>query len=109
MKLNSGIDMNAVKYAADVREVVVSLIGHARDVVKLPAEAEKGLRFYHTEGVLARVESMFSEDEFIHDPLVAVNAALIDACKADYWYSHEKEWDMIQEEDEYEWESDNAC
>lgn len=106
MKIPGGMSANAVKYHDDVRQVALSLIGHARVVVALPMEAERGVRFNYTEGVLWRLESMFSEDEFLREPLQSVDGALIDAARSDWHYTHEKEYDFEYEVEE--WESD-AC
>lgn len=109
MKLQGGMSMDAVKFHPDVREVAIALIDCARELVELPMEAERGVRFNYTPGVLWRAESMFSEDDFLREPLRVVFGALIDAARSDYWYSHEKDYSYETEvEDEYESESD-AC
>lgn len=92
MNLPGGINLNAVKFAEDVQEVALSMIGHVRKVVKLPADAEQGMRFNDDQMTLLRLESMFSEAEFIHEPISTVEAALIDAAKSDAWHSKEKDW-----------------
>lgn len=110
MKIQGGMSLDAVKFRDDVREVVISLIGHARESVELPMGAERGVRFNYNDGVLWRAESMFSEDEFLVDPLRVVYGALIDAARADWHYTHEKEYSYKEETEdtENEWESD-AC
>lgn len=108
MKVPGGTVMNVVMFEQGIQEVAISLIGFARELVDLPVEAEKGSRFNDTANVLWRLESMFSEDEFVHDSVKTINAALIDAAKSDYWYAHEEQWDYTYDADEYEWESD-AC
>lgn len=75
------------------------MIRHARKVVKLHEGAETGSRFNDDQLVLMRVESMFYEVEFIHEPLRTVEGALLDAAKADYWYNREKEWGLEDEDD----------
>jgi hypothetical protein len=106
MKLQGGLDMNAERFSDDVREVVKDLLPHVRLVAQLPKEAEAGPRFHSTDTMLWRVESMFSEDEFLREPLKVIEAALIDAARSDWWYAHEKECDYPQED--YESEGD-AC
>lgn len=109
MNTPNGMDVNAVEYHTDVRAVAVALIDAARGLIILPEGTMRGDRFNYTQGVLWRVESMFKEDEFIHDPVAAINAALLDAAKSDYWYLHEKEYTFAEEVgEEYEFESD-AC
>lgn len=102
------IDLTAARYAGDVQEVAISMIRHARKVIALPDGTECGTRFNSDEMTLRRLESMFSETEFIHEPLNTVEAALLDAAKSDYWYSNEKEYVFQEPEEDYEWESD-AC
>lgn len=99
------MNINASPYNEGLRQVALQLILHARELVELPPYAEKGVRFYHNDGVLWRLESARSEDDFVLDPVAAVFGALIDAAQSDYWYSHEKEWghpeyfDDVDEED----------
>lgn len=101
MKLPGGLDIYAVKFTADIHDVALELLPHTRKAVVLPTDAERGSEFNNDDRVLWRLESMFSEDEFCHDPIGTLSAALLDAAKSDHWYTHEKEWDMIQEtEDE---------
>lgn len=102
MKLPGGLDMNAVRFAEDVRQVVLDLLPHARLVVVLPDEAERGSRFNNNETTLWRIESMFSEDDFLREPLKTIEAALVDAAKSDYWYTHEKDWGYPEIEDDSE-------
>lgn len=115
MKLPGGMDANAVKFRDDLRAVALELMPHARLVVKLPDEAERGSRFNDNAGVLWRLESMFDADDFAIDPINTINAALIDAAKSDWYYSHEKDYGHDNtcgcnacEPDDYESESD-AC
>lgn len=107
MNVPGGMDMSAVKFSDDVRDVALSLIGHAREVVKLPEWAERGVRFNHDAGVLWRLESMFDEDTFLRNPLPAVEAALVDAAKSDYWYTQEKDYDEPYEVSDYDGPGDD--
>jgi hypothetical protein len=108
MKLQGGMDMEAGKYEPEIQALALELIGHTRDVVKLPSDAEKGARFNNTTEVLWRLESMFTEDDFLGDTIHTIELALLDAAKADYWYANEKEWDTEVVQDEYEFQGD-AC
>lgn len=99
--------MDALKYSDDVRALAREFIILTREHVQLPADAERGVRYDYNDGVLWRLEGMFTEDEFLNDAVHAVEMALIDAAKSDYWYSHEKEYEWPDDE-EYEFESD-AC
>lgn len=104
MKLQGGLDVDAVKFTDGMRAVVIELLPYVRLAVKLPDNTERGVRFNDTAGVLWRLESMFGEDEFAHNPVGVIEAALIDAAKSDYWYSNEKdyEWPESVDEDESE-------
>lgn len=70
----------------------MDLIEHTRRSIVLPEEALKDLRFKDSADVFARLESMVSEDDFLHEPCFSIERALVDAAKADYWYAHEKSW-----------------
>lgn len=106
-----GMSMDAAKYSEDLRAVALELIRAARPGVQLPTNAERGPRFMYDDGILWRLESMTSEDDFVHDPIKGIMGALIDAAQSDYWYSHEKDYGyegVEDAEDIEEWETD-AC
>lgn len=106
MKLN-GLDIYAAGYTTGLREVALELIPYTREAIALPSGAIKGSRFNDSMAVLWRLESMFSEDDFVHDPIGTISSALLDAAKSDYWYTQEKDWGAEDDTDE-DWESD-AC
>jgi hypothetical protein len=110
MKLQGGLDVNAVPFTDGMREVAIELMQHARKAIVLSNEAERGARFNNDCDVLWRLESMFDECDFANDPIGTLVAALVDAAKSDFWYSHEKEYDDLARfnDEDYESESD-AC
>lgn len=87
-----GMRMDAVKYAEPVRRYALEQIRNRRDSFVLPAEAEKDVRFKDDAGVLWRIESHYTEEEFMACPGVAVDAGLLDAAQSDWWYNHEKDY-----------------
>lgn len=108
MKLKGGIAVDRVRFTDGMREVALELMVHARNVIVLPTEAERGLRFNSNEAVFMRVESMFAESDFAIDPIGSLSAALLDAAQSDYYYAHEKDYGDECLADEDAWESD-AC
>jgi len=59
----------------------------------LTGNAERGMRFKDNGAVLARLESMYDEVEFMANPGPCIDHALQDAAESDYWYHHEKKYD----------------
>ena len=92
-KIGGGIDLNRAAFSEEARKIVNIAIDHRRDNVELGGDTYRGQRFWDDRMVLARLESMFSEVEFMACPGRCIDKALIDAAQSDYWYLHEKRYD----------------
>jgi len=88
-KVKGGWSMNREKFSDHAREVFEFAIPHRRQEVKLGDGALRGTRFNDNGLVLARLESMFTEKEFMVCPGLRIDSALTDAAQADHWYEHE--------------------
>jgi hypothetical protein len=88
-----GLALHAEQYRQDIREVALVLIKAARPIIELPtSEVMRGARFNDDLGVLWRLESMTKENDFVHDPILGISNALVDAAQSDFWYEHEKDY-----------------
>jgi hypothetical protein len=100
-----GLWIDAPKYSTENREKAINLINGLRSIINLPNKAEKGTIFKYTQGVLWRLESLSTEQEFLEYPVFNVTDALIDAAKSDYWYRYEKQYkDNDYYDDNENWE-----
>jgi hypothetical protein len=72
----------------------------ARECFQVTGDAIKGWRFSNDGAVFDRLESMFSEEDFLMFPTERLNAALLDAAQSDHYYTYEKEYDYHEEESE---------
>lgn len=98
-KISGGWSMGRMPYSSVARDLIFAMIDARRPVFILPANAERGMRFNDNNTILARLESMFTMDEFTACPGLRIDAALIDAAQSDYWYSHEKQYGTDPEEE----------
>jgi hypothetical protein len=87
-----GWKMDRVRYSYAATELAVRLMAQRRPMLVLPEEAERGSRFYDNEAILARLEAHYTEVEFMACPGLTVDAMLIDAGKADWWYTNEEHY-----------------
>ncbi len=94
MTIKGGIALDRVAYSEAARSVFDIAVNHRRLGLKLGDDALRGMRFGSDSGVLARLESMFTEGEFMACPGTRIDAALIDAAQSDHWYTHEKDYEM---------------
>lgn len=103
-----GIRAGAVKYSEWAQKVFALAVAHQRTVIQLPKFAKEGNRYTRDEAILARVESNYTEAEFMACPSIAVETMLLDAAQADWYYDNEKEYDDLDGtgEDDGESESD---
>jgi len=92
--LKGGMSMNAPKYSEPVRRFAVEQIKNRRPLmVELSGDAIRGVRFNDDNGVVARIESNYTEEEFMACPGPVVDAMLIDAAQSDHWYTFEKRYE----------------
>src|SRR6266853_1088126 len=91
-KLKSGWAMNREMFSSKARNVFDVAISHRRIMIKLADDVLRGHRFNDDSAILARLESMFTEEEFMACPGLRIDSALIDAAQTDHWYAREKDW-----------------
>lgn len=92
-----------VPYSPTAREIAYDLIPKLRDGVELPgSDVMQGVRFKDDDSVFIRLESMTKEGDFMTCPRASVELALIEAARSDYWYEHEKEYEMELPTDDME-------
>jgi hypothetical protein len=96
--VKGGIITNPPKYSLLMSKEAYKLIEDLRSIVILPKNTERGPRFNNNDMVLLRLESNFTEGEFMKCPGLTVISMLIDTAAADYWYSHEKQYDDLEDE-----------
>lgn len=92
-KVTNGWTMNREKFSPLARSVFEVAVTHRRIGLKLPDDALRGMRFGNDGAILARLESMFTEGEFMACPGTRIDAALIDAAQSDHWYETEKNYE----------------
>ena len=92
-KLKGGWAMDRTPFSTLARNVVEVAIGSRRSRAALPDDALADVRFKDDGAILARLESMFSEEEFMADIGPCIDKALLDAARSDYWYTYEKKYE----------------
>lgn len=92
-KIKSGWAMNREQFSDNAKKVLEVAINHRRLELKLPDDALRGLRFNDDDAILARLESMFTEAEFMACPGLRIDSALLEAAQSDHWYQYEKKYD----------------
>lgn len=101
--IKGGWRFNRKDYSPPVMKYLTNQIENRRHFVEIGKGAEKGPRFKDTSGIVARVISNYSEEQFMADPILTVDAMLVDAARSDWWYSNEKDYlDERQDSDGYE-------
>ena len=103
---NGGWRVDRIRYSYEATDLAVRLMAQRRPTLVLPEEAERGSRFSDNGAILARLESHYTEVEFMACPGLAVDTMLIDAGKADWWYSNEK--DYLEDENHKLEEDENS-
>lgn len=93
IKVEGGWTMDREIFSDDAKKVLAVAINHRRALLQLPGDALRGMRFNDDGAILARLESMFTEAEFMACPGLRIDGALRDAAQSDYWYEHEKRYD----------------
>jgi hypothetical protein len=93
VKVQGGWTMDRERFSDHARKVFDIAVNHRRLLVFLPHSTLRGDRFNSDLHVWARIESMFTEGEFMLCPGPKIDAALIDAAQADHWYTFEKRYD----------------
>jgi|SRR5579872_212179 len=63
-----------------------------RELFVCSEDAIRGERFTNDSRVLLRLQSMFSEQDFLARPQQCIDAALLNCAKSDRWYAFEKDW-----------------
>lgn len=108
--LRGGWTIDRIAYSPIWQHTARELIPVVRRTLDdLPSDALQGIRFRDNESILVRVESMFSEPEFMTSPRACISAALVDAARSDYWYANEKDYGDEPELPEIEFDSDDGC
>ena len=105
MKLKSGWSFDREVFSKHARAVFDAAIADRRVKVSLPGEIAlnqrfggmegetiRGTRFNSYDAVLARLESMFTEAEFLGEIEYCIDYALTDAAKADHWEKYEEDY-----------------
>lgn len=92
-KVKGGWAMNRELFSIDARSVFEVAVNHRRLGIVLSDDAIRGVRFNDDVAILARLESMFTEAEFMACPGTRIDSALIDAAQSDHWYTNEKDYD----------------
>ena len=77
-------------------------VGPRRRALELPADTLRGMRFLDDDAIRARIESTFTEAEFMTNIGPCIDRALEDAARADYWYHSEKDYDGDRQSSETE-------
>jgi len=100
------IKTTRIRYSEAAQKVMDIAIDHRRATIQLPPDAVRGARFNDDGAILARLESMTNETEFMACPGLKIDGALLDAAQADGWYAtekdygHEGETEIVGDEDE---------
>src|SRR5882672_2583521 len=93
MKLiKGGWIFDRARYQPAVERFARQLIDERRPFLILPNEAERGVRFNSDDAVMARIESNYTEEEYMSCPGLATDAMLLDAARSDSWYAHDKDY-----------------
>jgi hypothetical protein len=93
-KVSSGWAMDRERFSRDAVHLFNLAIDRSRVMIKLPSDTLNGIRFYNNNDILARLESRFTEKEFMSNVGPCIDKALIDAAQSDYWYTYEKDYGM---------------
>lgn len=98
--------IGVTSYSRDTKLAALALIKGMRPIIKLVENESAGQRFNNDERILWNLESSATEDQFLLEPYDTTYAAFVEAAKADYWYSHEKDWgnddDDIDDDSSYD-------
>jgi len=93
MKIIGGVVANRQTFSDKSQSVFDIAIDHRRNVVILVGtDTLRGRRFKDDANILMRVESACSEIEFMACPGLWIDAALLDAARADWWYERDKDY-----------------
>ena len=90
--IKGGMRIGAANYIEPVQRFAIGEIRNRRDSIPLPKDTLRGGRFNNDEAILWRLESNYTEEEFMSCPGLAVDAMLIAAAGSDWWYTYEKEY-----------------
>ena len=93
-----GWTFDRIRYQSAVERFARRLIDERRPFIRLDGGAARGARFNSDDAVYVRVESNYTEEEFMACPGLAIDAMLADAAKSDWWYANEKEHDSPEME-----------
>ncbi|HWY35841.1 MAG TPA: hypothetical protein VNX68_14455 [Nitrosopumilaceae archaeon] len=101
VRLNGGWSPQRIRFSKEAVNRFYLIVNGCRSIISLPGEALRGSRFNDDWSILARLESMLDEEEFMQCPGASIDKALIDAAQTDYWYAKEKdyEWPEIIEDE----------
>jgi 2,4-dienoyl-CoA reductase-like NADH-dependent reductase (Old Yellow Enzyme family) len=91
-KLKGGIAMNRIRFHWPVVDVFNIAVDHRRLSIRLSGNTLRDSRFADNMAILARLESMFTEVEFMVNVGPCIDKALEDAAQADWWYQNEKQY-----------------
>ncbi len=103
IKLAGGISTERERFSPAARRVFDVAVNHRRQGLMMHERTLRGTRFNDDAAVYARLESMFNEGDFMACPGARIDAALMDAASADYWYQYEVSYD-----DDIEQETESA-
>lgn len=87
------MNINAVKYSDVAKNLAIKIFSELRPTIQLPEDTIKGERFNGDFRLQWILESQTVEEEFIKDPRIACEKALIEAARSDHWYKYEKKWE----------------
>lgn len=92
VKTKGGWTMDRERFSDEAIKVLEVAIDHRRQGLKLGDDALRGVRFNNNDAILARLESICTESEFMECPGLRIDNALIDAVQSDRWYATEKDY-----------------
>jgi hypothetical protein len=97
-KVENGWTFSRERFSIAALKVFDIAIDDRRMRLLLGPKTLRDMRFNDNAAILARIESMYTEKEFMVCPGLRIDNALVDAAQADWWYQYEKEYDESETE-----------
>lgn len=85
-KVKSGWATNREVFARHTLDVFEFTVAYRRQMFEVSENTLKGFRFNDDGSIRARLESMFTEIEFLANVGPCIDKALDDASRSDWWY-----------------------
>ena len=96
------ISNERIGYDGETKQLALDRIRAYRQAVVFSNDMEDGMRFRDDAYVLATLETLATQKEFLKFPMTCVDEALEEAAKSDHWYNQEKVYDQDHDIDNYE-------